>query len=257
MLKKVTKNSVAAQVIDQLTELIKSGSLQPGDRLPSERRMAEELGVSRPPLRESLRALEYAGIIQTRYGDGVYVKSTEFPLEANPLFSRLLNQYSLEEMIEMRKVIETAAVGLAAERATDEDLDALQAIHENSIAYINNMEKFIECDFAFHSAIAEIARNSMLFQSIETMREMMGEFNRELLGSRTYRTDVTGHHAVICGALSARDAGAAVEAMEVHLGNVVNMALGQKAETAHAAKTGKPASGSIAAKRPRSPLRRV
>lgn len=234
MLKKVTKNSVAAQVIDQLTDLIKNGSLQPGDRLPSERKMAEQLGVSRPPLRESLRALEYAGIIQTRYGDGVYVKSNDFPLEANPLFSRLLNQYTLEEMIEMRKVIETAVIGLAARRATDEDIETLQGIHDKSVKYINNMSKFIECDFAFHSAIAEIARNSMLFKSIETMRDMMGEFNRELLGSRTYRTDVTGHHAVICGALARRDAVAAVEAMDVHLGNVVNMALWQKAEAAHA-----------------------
>lgn len=225
MLKKVSKNTVAAQVINQLTDLIRGGSLKPGDRLPSEREMAEQLGVSRPPLRESLRALEYAGIIETRYGDGIYVKSDEFPIDSNPMFSNLLNQFTLEEMIEMRKIVEKAAVRFAIERAEEDDFDALKKIQDKTRKSIGDKEKFIECDFAFHSAIAEAAGNSMLYKTVQTMRKLMAEFNHELLGSKTYRTNVSTQHGIILDAIMKRDATAALEAMDKHLDNVVNLAI--------------------------------
>lgn len=225
MLKKVSKNTVATQVINQLTDLIRSGQLQPGDRLPSEREMSEQLGVSRPPLRESLRALEYAGVIETRYGDGIYVKSTDFPTGANPLFSNILNQYSLEEMIEMRQIVEKAAIELAVERATGEDIEAIREIQANSKKALNNKEEFVECDFAFHSALAEAARNSLLFKTVKTMRKMMAEFNRDLLDSRTFRANVVRQHAAILEALEMRNTMQAVAAMDSHLDNVVNQSL--------------------------------
>ena len=225
MLKRVSKNTVAAQVISQLTDLVKDGSINPGDRLPSERDMAEELGVSRPPLREALRALEYAGIIETRYGDGIYVKSSVFPTESTPLFSSLLNQYSLEEMIEMRKIVEIAAVKLAIQRATTEDLEMLQSIFNRAKLHVDQMEPFIECDLAFHSSIAEIARNSLLSNSVQTMRKVMSEFNHELLDRRDYRLMVLKQHDEIRDAIFRRDSEQAVAAMDVHLDNVVNMAL--------------------------------
>lgn len=228
MLKKVSKNTVAAQVINQLTDLVKSGSVKLGERLPSEREMAEQLGVSRPPLREALRALEYAGIIETRYGDGIYVKSTVFPSESAPLFSTLLNQYTLEEMIEMRKIVEIAAVRMAIQRATTEDLDMLQSIHNKAQRSIESIGKFIDCDLAFHCSIAEVARNSILLDTVQTMRKLMSEFNHELLGSRDYRIIVLEQHESICDAIFRRDADAAVKAMDTHLGNVINMALRQQ-----------------------------
>ncbi|MDR1613416.1 MAG: FadR family transcriptional regulator [Planctomycetota bacterium] len=222
MLKKVSKKTIASQVINQLTDLIRNGKLQPGDRLPPEREMAEQLGVSRPPLRESLRALEYAGVIETRYGDGIYVKSADFPMESG--FSTFLNQYTLEEMIEMRKVVEKAAVRFASERASGEDLETLREIQERTKASVDDMERFIECDFAFHSAIAEAARNSMLFETMKTMRRLMAEFNRELLQSRAFRAGVARQHDVVLNAVTKGDAEMAVEAMDRHLDNVVDLA---------------------------------
>lgn len=228
MLKKVSKNTVAAQVINQLTDLVKGGSVKLGERLPSEREMAEQLGVSRPPLREALRALEYAGIIETRYGDGIYVKSNVFPSEATPLFSTLLNQYTLEELIEMRRIVETAAVRMAIQRATTEDLDMLQSIHNKAQRCIEVIDKFIDCDLAFHCSIAEVARNSILLDTVQTMRKLMSEFNHELLGNRNYRLSVLEQHSNICDAIFRRDVDMAVAAMDAHLGNVINMALRQQ-----------------------------
>lgn len=224
-LKRVTKNTVAAQVINQLTDLIKDGAIKPGERLPSEREMSEQLGVSRPPLREALRALEYAGMLETRYGDGVYVKSDVFPSEPAPLFSNLLNRYTLEEMIEMRRIVEVAAVRMAIERATTEDLDMLQSIHNKAQRSVGNKDKFIECDLAFHSSIAEVARNSILFNTVQTMRKLMSEFNHELLEQKDFRLTVVDQHQRICDAIFRRDSEKAVQAMERHLENVVVMAV--------------------------------
>lgn len=222
MLKRISKNTVAAQVINQLTDLIRNGHLKPGDKLPSERIMAEELGVSRPPLRESLRALEYAGVIETRYGDGIYVKSTDFPNASNPLISRLLNQYSLEEMIEMRKIIETAVVRLAVERASEEDVETLREIQKKTGECMNDIAKFSECDFTFHSAIAEATRNSLLYSTVQTMRKMMHEFNEELLNDEQLRQEVWQQHGVIFDSIEKRNAAQAVKAMNKHLDNVLN-----------------------------------
>ncbi len=226
MLKKISKNTVAAQVINQLTELIRGGSLKPGDKLPSERLMAEELGVSRPPLRESLRALEYAGVIETRYGDGIYVKSGDFPNAAAPLIFRLLNQYSLEEMVEMRKIIETSAVRLAAERATEDDLESIREIQNRTQDCLGDMDKFIECDFAFHSAIAESTRNSLLFNTVQTMRKMMNEFNEELLNGEKQREEVWRQHAQILSCIEKKNTPQAVKAMNKHLDNVLSQNAG-------------------------------
>ncbi|MDR3211231.1 MAG: FadR family transcriptional regulator [Planctomycetota bacterium] len=228
MLKKVSKNTVAAQVINQITDLVKGGSVKRGERLPSEREMAEQLGVSRPPLREALRALEYAGIIETRYGEGIFVKSTVFPSEATSLFSSLLNQYTLEEMIEMRKIVETAAVRLAIQRATTEDLFMLQVIHNRAQRGIDSIDTFVECDLAFHFAIAEVARNAILLETVQTMRNLMSEFNHELLSSEEYRVSALEQHGIVCDAISRRDVGEAVAAMERHLGNVIAMSLRQQ-----------------------------
>lgn len=225
MLKKISKNTVATQVINQLIHLIRSGAVKEGDRLPSEREMAEQLGVSRPPIRESLRVLEYAGVIETRYGDGIYVKNADFPPDGSLLFSRILHQYTLEDLIEMRKVLEAASVRFAVGRANDEDLDNLQGIQTEMLDSLDNMEKFIECDFAFHSAIAESTRNSMLYQTIQTMRKMMGEFNRDLLQRRSYRQLVCRHHQAILDGILHRNVEAALQAMDAHLNNVVSMSV--------------------------------
>ncbi len=223
MLKKISKNTVASQVINQITDLIRSGKLQPGDRLPSERDMAEQLGVSRPPLREALRVLEYVGVTETHYGEGIYVKSAEFPLESSPLFSRIIDTYTLEDMIEMRKIVETAAVRLAVERAGDDDIDQLQAIHERSLASLDDVDAFVETDFSFHRAIAETTGNTMLFNTVDTMRKLISEFNRELLQSREYRKTVCRHHEAILNRIGDRNAQKASQAMERHLDNVVKM----------------------------------
>lgn len=227
MLKKVSKNTVAAQVINQLTALIRDGKIKPGEKLPSEREMAAQLGVSRPPLREAIRVLEYTDILETRYGQGIYVKNTEIPMESDSVFSRLISQYTIEELIEMRQVVELATVRLATERATAEDLEHLKAIQKRTEKSVGDMEAFIACDFEFHSAIAEATGNAMMLKTVQMVRWLMEQFNRELLLKEDFQIGVCKQHAEVLENLSKRDPGSAVAAMEKHLDNVVNLALEQ------------------------------
>ena len=149
MFDKVVKSTVPGQVIEQIKELLVKGELKRGDRLPPERQLADMLGVSRPSLREALRALEYAGMLETRVGEGIFVADGDSIMMNNLLMLHLIKQYALEEMIEVRKVLETSNVRFAVLRARDEDLAALKEILEQSRSQIANKAAFIKSDYAF------------------------------------------------------------------------------------------------------------
>lgn len=221
MFGKVVKKTVADQVIDQIKALLAGGDLRPGSQLPPERQLAEMLGVSRPSLREALRALEYAGILETRVGEGVFVSDGSGMLSNNIQMSHLLQQYALEEMIEVRKVLETASIQRAVARASEEDIAAVAKVHEESRGQLHNREGFAAADYAFHQAIIEASGNSIFVVMLQTMRQMMSEFNIELLATVKGRKAVVQNHEEILEALTARDGGKATEVLERHLDNVV------------------------------------
>ncbi|MDL2272782.1 FadR family transcriptional regulator [Desulfovibrio sp. OttesenSCG-928-I05] len=221
MFGKVVKKTVADQVIDQIKSLLSGGDLRPGSQLPPERQLAEMLGVSRPSLREALRALEYAGVLETRVGEGVFVSDGSCMLSNNLQMSHLLQQYALEEMIEVRKVLETASIKLAVERASDEDIACIRKVHEESKAELHSREGFAHSDYAFHQAIVEAAHNSIFVVMLQTMRQMMSDFNIELLATVKGRRAVIQNHEEVLEALASRESKAAAKALESHLDNVV------------------------------------
>ena len=221
MFDKVVKSTVPGQVIEQIKELLIKGELKRGDRLPPERQLADMLGVSRPSLREALRALEYAGMLETRVGEGIFVADGDSIMVNNIQMLHLIKQYALEEMIEVRKVLETASVRFAVIRARDEDLAALRELLEQSRGQIANKAAFIKADYAFHQAIAVASGNSILVTMLQTMRTMMSDFNSQLLTSQEGRQQVYAHHEKIVEAILGRDEKAARDAMLLHLENVV------------------------------------
>lgn len=222
MFGKVVKKTVADQVIDQIKTLLAGGDLRPGSQLPPERQLAEMLGVSRPSLREALRALEYAGVLETRVGEGVFVSDGSCMLSNNLQMSHLLRQYALEEMIEVRKVLETASLRLAAERATEDDFACIEKVNEDARAALHRREEFVHLDYVFHQAIAGASGNGIFAVMLETVRQMMSDFNIELLATMKGRKTVLQHHEAIFNALLQRDAQAATKALETHLDNVVS-----------------------------------
>lgn len=222
MFDKVVKNTVTNQVIEQVKGLLIDGVLRPGDKLPPERQMAEQLGVSRPSLREALRALEYAGVLEPQSGGGVCVANESAVLENNLHTAHLIRQFALEEMIEARKVIESAAVRFAIQRGTDEGLESVRAEHELCRKALGDKQTFVLADYAFHRAIAEAGGNGIMTAMMSSMRSMMSHFNIELLSTRKGREEVVLHHEDILAGLEKRDLAATMAAMEDHLENVVH-----------------------------------
>lgn len=209
------------QVAHQLQQIMESGEFQPGQRLPSERHLAVELGVSRPTIREAIIALEIAGMVEVRTGSGVYLldrSSQQSPLTeaADP---------GPFEILEARLAVESEACSLAAERITKNQLDELRLIL-GAMQEENQLPQSTEnADEKFHCLIARASGNSALETTVWWLWKMRNEsalsnhFHKRVRneGSKPILAD----HQAILKALAAGDAEAARQAMRRHLQSVI------------------------------------
>jgi len=155
------KNGInpADRVISKVKELISSGVLKPGDKLPAERKLAQEFGFGRTQIREALHKLEFYGIIKTLPQSGSIINGLDINT-LDGLIADVLNiqSYDFFSLVETRIVLEENAIRLCAERCTEQDLKKLEKAHENFVNNFNTPDR-VSHDFAFHRAIAEASRN--------------------------------------------------------------------------------------------------
>jgi GntR family transcriptional repressor for pyruvate dehydrogenase complex len=170
------KKRLSEDVVNQITDLILSRHLQPGDRLPSEHRLVEELGVSRSVVREGIKALEERGLVEVKQGSGTFVRSptSEMVSDSFSLFLRTkMARYS--KLMEVRGILDVEIAGLLAERATEEDLERLS----NSIArmweVLDSPQEFVEEDVAFHMAFYAAMKNEVLLMIMQPIMELLSE----------------------------------------------------------------------------------
>lgn len=182
MFNPIKNTKVYEQVIDQIKEMIAEGTLKKGDRLPSERSLVEQLQVSRASIREALRALEVIGLVECKQGEGNYIKTG---FEDN-LLEPLSIMYRLEgsspnEIWELRKIMEVEAVGLAAKRANDIQLEELRELLQSFDD--NEDETFnAEIDKQFHYKLAECSGNILIYNILKTVSVLVEDF---IKGART------------------------------------------------------------------------
>jgi len=177
MFEKVQTRKVYMEIVEQIQDLIKQGKLKPGDKLPAERILADKLGVSRPPLREALSALEILGIIESRGGKGNFIKESFDSTSYAYQFKKLEQEESPFELLEARKIVETEIAGLAAEKATPEEVKKIEETLNKMRNVLNDITQAMEFDREFHVAIAKAAHNSVLFQ---VMNYLAGGLREEL-----------------------------------------------------------------------------
>lgn len=203
-------------VADRIRALIDEGGFSAGARLPAERELAIQLGVSRPSLREALIALEIEGRIEIRGGSGVYVSAARSRDNATPSLGE-----SPAELMHARLVLESAVITLAAARVTKAGLQRLQDALDTMRADLAEGLKPVEADRRFHLGIAEMSGNSVLVSMIASLFDgrhsplslrMSGQGESEL----TWK-DALAEHEAILQALEARDPQAASAAMCRHL----------------------------------------
>lgn len=210
----------AAQVVSHVRTLIERGALRPGDRLPAERDLAARIGVSRPSVRAGLHALAAMGVVRSRHGSGTYIPEGPPSLVPEPLgFLAALHRFSRDEMYEARRVLEVGAAGLAAERATPEQLAALADAVASLFALMDEPQAFLIHDVDFHRAVAASSGNPILAALIEMVSNLYYEHRRrtaERAANRDLRAAAEAHRRIY-QAIRARNPEAARTAMHDHL----------------------------------------
>ena len=153
-------NDSAAAVVAHVRQLIDSGSLGPGARLPPERDLAREVGVSRPTVRAGLRTLAALGVVRSRRGSGTYIPDGPPTLGADALsFLAALHKFTVDDVYEARRILEVGAAGLAAERATPDQLATLADEVAGLFASLSERQVFLIHDINFHRSIAAASGN--------------------------------------------------------------------------------------------------
>jgi len=219
----IPRRRVANDAIDRIKSMIVRGELRAHDRLPPERELAERLSLSRPTLREAIRALIAMNILESRHGDGTFVTSLDPELLAEPMdFLLYIDEHSIVHLFEARQTLETKLTRLAAARASQQDLDALDDLSRD---YYTNLDDFEECsriDIEFHRRVAVAARNPILASLLASIRVLGQESRRRTGQSRPIREVAAADHESISGALRHRDADTAERAMADHLQHMMS-----------------------------------
>ena len=210
----------ADQVVTHIRQLIERGQLRPGDRLPAERDLATKIGVSRPSVRIGLRSLAAMGVVRSRHGSGTYIPEGPPTLDSEPLsFLAALHGFTREEMYEARRLLEVGAAGMAAERATPEQLATLADEVTNLFAALDDPLRFLVHDIMFHRSVAAASGNPIIGSLVEMVSALYYERRRETAKEASDRDlkEAAELHRRIYQAIRARDPETARNAMNEHL----------------------------------------
>jgi len=220
-LEAIQRTKIYEVVAAQLERLILDGALQPGDRLPPERELAERFDVSRSAVREALRSLELKGLVEPRPGEGTLVRTPSIDSLLNPLAGLLGRKLELvHELLEVRSMIEPHLAGRAARNATPEDIERLKQILERHEEKAARQELAIEEDSEFHYTIARASKNKVILKVLDVMMDILRESRERSLQVEGRREKSLAGHRRIYNAIKRRDAEGAEKAMRQHLAEI-------------------------------------
>jgi len=221
-IKSIEFESPTDKIIQQLKQLIVSGQLKPGDRLPAERVLAEKLGVGRSYVREAIRKLEFFGLLKTSPQSGTYVSGYSIKMIEGVLTDIInFNKDDFSALIEARYYMEINAARLAAMRRTDEDLALIRSAVEDYDNKVNNKQDAIQEDMFIHLRIANATKNSV-FESMllmllpDIIRNIV---EKKICGDNRGVKAMAEHHEIL-QAIADQDADGAAAAMAAHLDDI-------------------------------------
>ncbi|HZO96401.1 MAG TPA: FadR/GntR family transcriptional regulator [Gaiellaceae bacterium] len=212
---------LAELVSEQIVEMISAGELGAGQQLPPERVLAERFQVSRNVVREALRSLAAMNVVEVRHGVGAFVASLDIASLVEPLALAVsLERGAFTSLTEARLVLEPGIAALAATRATDADVAALEHLLHESQHSVDEPAHFLTADIALHDRIVQMANNPVLARVHQGIARL-AQASRELTNlSASMRALALRDHAEIVGAIGRRDPAAAEQAMRSHLEHV-------------------------------------
>jgi GntR family transcriptional repressor for pyruvate dehydrogenase complex len=216
------KGGLVDRVVEEIQRVIVNGRLEPGMRLPSERELTYELGVSRTVIREAVRILMAKGLLETRPGVGTIVRQVGRDQIVQPLSLLLQSQeggISIHHLHQVRQILEVEIAGLAALQATDEDIAGLKEIMVDIQRAADLPELFADVDADFHQALAATTHNPLLILLLDSIRDVMQEMRLRVTRHPGLHEQVTRDHACIVDRVAAKDVQGARHAMLQHLGH--------------------------------------
>lgn len=221
----VAKSTLADEVAQRVTQMIREGAYEPGDRLPAISKMASRFEVGHPTLREALKKLEVLGTVEIKHGSGVYVKNDrDVLLMSNPIFSGEVSKEMLIDLIEARMPIELESVAQAAHNASESDIQRLEDLLEEAGRHLDDDAVLNETNMAFHREVAVTSGNKVMAQVLEVLSNLFDREQRALLDIHGSRKDDHAEHLSILEAIRNGDATLAQKRMRNHLEGVREMA---------------------------------
>ena len=221
----IRKNKVHEEVAKQIERLILK-ELNPGDKLPAERELAEMLGVSRSSIRDAIRRLELMGLVQPRQGAGTVVQEISPEALVTPLSNVIANKGKLVgELLDFRRMLEPPLAARAAKHASTGQIAEMEAILRRQDKKVRRGEAAIEEDTEFHYSIAMASGNSVVLKVLDVVMDMLRETRtRSLQVAGRPQKSFAGHRRILA-AIKRSDAEAAEAAMRQHIEDVQKMVL--------------------------------
>lgn len=221
----IRRNKVYEDVARQIERLILK-KLRPGDKLPSERELAETLAVSRSSIRDAIRSLELMGMVEPRQGAGTIVREITASSIANPLANALKRKEELMgELLDFRRILEPPLAARAATHASPEEMAEMQDILDRQEAKLRKGESTIAEDSEFHYAVAMASGNSVVLKVLDILMDLLRETReRSLQVEGRPQKSLTSHRRILT-AIKRHDPEAAKTAMRRHIEDVEEMVL--------------------------------
>lgn len=205
-------------IASRMIARIHDGTLQPGDRLPSERTLAEKFGVSRTAIREALRSMEMMGCVESRVGEGTFIKLPSLSNIVDP-FSMVITRYgrSDADLIEVRLILETEAAAMAAQRRSDAQLRELKQAVDDMCADIESGGSGVAAEERFHSILAEACANEAMHLMLNMCAGLLSAVRPIAQSIKSAPRIALKDHISICDAVEAQDDRLARKLMRTHL----------------------------------------
>jgi len=228
--KPVPRRRAFEDVIVQVEEAIADGRINPGDRLPPERELAGQLRVSRASVREALRSLVEMGLVTTvrGRGGGSFVNRANPDPVARNLGEAMdvllhLDAINVAELLEARRALEGTCARLAAERRSEEHLDAIEAVIDDAADPGLPPEPWLDLDVRFHREVAEAAENRVLMVPLSALHATVQPRLNQAIRPLIVREDIDAQHVAIFTAIRDRDGAAATAAVDRHIDHLEDL----------------------------------
>lgn len=217
------KDLLHIKVVREILSQISLGVYKHGHRLPAERKLCEDFGVSRGTLRLALSDLEKMEVVQIKPQSGVYVQNIAKSGVAKKIMPKYIANVSMAEIVFARKAIELAAIELASQRITKAEIKDLNKCIEGMQANVDNLPEYLRFDIAFHEQIVHSSKNPLLIEVFEAITNYHKYSQVFTSSSESCETDAIKHHLRVIAALTAGDTRKSVSALKRHFDSMLKM----------------------------------